>query len=202
MTTPSPPPAFRGRVEAHALVFFAALLGEAEARARVLELWLLGTTVYALPDDGDWLVLFGEARSLRAEHALGLPVATAAAGGRIDLHGQAVQGRTTSGAFPYSTRPTGSAWTALPGTLWPRWSRRSPLRVHAGLATLHDGQGRIVVLDLTHRSLALNLRTALRCGPWPRECATRAVQPPSSRAARIRRYRASGTLSVRCAADS
>ncbi|MFF3689458.1 bpX6 domain-containing protein [Streptomyces sp. NPDC002187] len=85
MTTPSPPPAFRGRVEAHALVLFAALLGEAEARARVLELWLPGTTVYALPDGGDWLVLFGEPRSLRAEHALGLPVATAAAGGRIDL---------------------------------------------------------------------------------------------------------------------
>ncbi|MFI1394657.1 bpX6 domain-containing protein [Streptomyces sp. NPDC020681] len=75
--------AFRGRVEARALVLAAALLGEAEARARVLELWRPGTTVRLLPD-GDWLLLFAEPMSLRAEHAPGLPLA-AGPTGRIEV---------------------------------------------------------------------------------------------------------------------
>ncbi|MEV6103189.1 bpX6 domain-containing protein [Streptomyces sp. NPDC051940] len=64
---------FRGRTEARALLLATALIGEAEARARVLALWRPGTTVHRLPG-GDWLVTLPEPLSVRAEHAPGLPL--------------------------------------------------------------------------------------------------------------------------------
>ncbi|MQY13718.1 hypothetical protein SRB5_38690 [Streptomyces sp. RB5] len=68
---------FRGRTDAGALLIAVPLIGEAEARSRVLALWSPGVTVHELPG-GDWLVTLPAPLSLRAEHAPGLPLPTPA----------------------------------------------------------------------------------------------------------------------------
>lgn len=61
----------RGRVEALALWFDPALLGEAQARRRVLAEWTPGSAVYAL--EGGWLLRWPSARRLECASAPGLP---------------------------------------------------------------------------------------------------------------------------------
>lgn len=73
--------AFLGTVRAAAFVLDVALIGEREARARVLDVWSDGTRLLQLPD-GAWLVLLGEPMTVRAERALGLPL--------VDLDGALV----------------------------------------------------------------------------------------------------------------
>ncbi|WP_329120318.1 bpX6 domain-containing protein [Streptomyces sp. NBC_01465] len=74
----------RGRVEAHALVLATPVIGEEEARARVLELWSPGLEVRELPY-GHWLLVLPESVSVRAEQAPGLPLTDGVHAGRIDV---------------------------------------------------------------------------------------------------------------------
>ncbi|TCO62078.1 bpX6 domain-containing protein [Actinocrispum wychmicini] len=64
---------FRGRVTAAAFVVDRPLIGEHEARQRVLEWWGDGARVYELPT-GVWLVVLAKAVTVRAEKAPGLPL--------------------------------------------------------------------------------------------------------------------------------
>ncbi|MDX6312710.1 MAG: hypothetical protein QOF44_2174 [Streptomyces sp.] len=75
---------FRGSVQARALVVAAPLIGETEARTRVLELWRPGITVHRLPT-GDWLVVLPEPETVRADQAPGLPLQDGPRAGRIDV---------------------------------------------------------------------------------------------------------------------
>ncbi len=72
MTRPSA--LFRGTVRAAALVIDVPLIGEAEARHRVVTAWRPGTVVRAMPD-GRWLVVLPEPVEIRSERAPGLPLA-------------------------------------------------------------------------------------------------------------------------------
>lgn len=62
----------RGTVEVAALWFDPELLGEAQARARVLAAWVPAASVYALA--GGWLLRLPEPRRLACEAAPGLPL--------------------------------------------------------------------------------------------------------------------------------
>lgn len=73
--------AFLGTVRAAALVVDVALIGEREARARVLDVWSDGTRLLQLPD-GAWLVALGEPMTVRAERSFGMPL--------VDLDGALV----------------------------------------------------------------------------------------------------------------
>ena len=66
--------AFRGTVTATAVLVEATVVGEAEARRRVVCLWRPGVDVRRLPD-GAWLVLLPHPVQVRAERAPGLPLA-------------------------------------------------------------------------------------------------------------------------------
>ncbi|MFI6262460.1 bpX6 domain-containing protein [Micromonospora sp. NPDC051006] len=63
--------AFRGRLPARALVIEVCLVGEAEARRRVVETWQPGAALFELPG-GAWLLEFDQAVEVRAELAPGL----------------------------------------------------------------------------------------------------------------------------------
>lgn len=71
--------ALRGTVRADAILLDVALIGEAEARRRVLALWCAGTALRRTPDGG-WLVLPGTPVEVRAERAPGLPLTLAEPG--------------------------------------------------------------------------------------------------------------------------
>lgn len=64
----------RGTLRADAILLDVALIGEAEARRRVLALWCPGSGLRRTPD-GAWLVLPGTPVELRAERAPGLALA-------------------------------------------------------------------------------------------------------------------------------
>lgn len=64
---------FRGTVAAKAFVIDVDVIGEQEARARVLDLWQPGARIYATPT-GSWLVALAEPVEVRAERAPGLPL--------------------------------------------------------------------------------------------------------------------------------
>lgn len=64
---------FRGTVAAKAFVIDVGVIGEQEARARVLGLWQPGARIYATPT-GSWLVALAEPVEVRAERAPGLPL--------------------------------------------------------------------------------------------------------------------------------
>jgi len=74
----------RGTVRAVGFLLDARVIGETEARRRVLGLWTPGTRLRALPD-GRWLLLLTAPVTIRAERAPGLVVLQAAAidGNRI-----------------------------------------------------------------------------------------------------------------------
>lgn len=64
---------FRGRVGAAAFILEVPLIGEREARRRVIELWRDGAELRALPDER-WLLRLAEQVDVRAETAPGLPL--------------------------------------------------------------------------------------------------------------------------------
>lgn len=64
---------FRGTVTARAFVIDVGVIGEQEARTRVLDLWQPGARVHAMPT-GSWLVVLAEPVEVRAERAPGLPL--------------------------------------------------------------------------------------------------------------------------------
>jgi hypothetical protein len=64
---------FRGTVSAKAFVIDVPVIGEPEARTRVLDLWQPGARIYAMPT-GSWLVALAEPVEVRAERAPGLPL--------------------------------------------------------------------------------------------------------------------------------
>jgi hypothetical protein len=64
---------FRGTVSARAFVIDVGVIGEHEARARVLDLWQPGARIYVTPT-GSWLVALAEPVQVRAERAPGLPL--------------------------------------------------------------------------------------------------------------------------------
>jgi hypothetical protein len=64
---------FRGTVTAKALVIDVGVIGEQEARTRVLDLWQPGARMYVTPT-GSWLVALAEPVEVRAERAPGLPL--------------------------------------------------------------------------------------------------------------------------------
>ena len=66
-------PAFRGTRATAGFLLDAGLIGEAEARRRVIERWSGGARVHTLPD-GRWLLLLGAPVTVRAERAPGLCV--------------------------------------------------------------------------------------------------------------------------------
>jgi hypothetical protein len=72
MTDPRAP-AFRGTRATAGFLLDAGLIGEAEARRRVIERWSGGARVHTLPD-GRWLLLLGAPVTVRAERAPGLCV--------------------------------------------------------------------------------------------------------------------------------
>ncbi|MFC4018438.1 bpX6 domain-containing protein [Micromonospora sp. GCM10011542] len=63
--------AFRGRLPARALLIDVCLIGEAEARRRVVETWQPAAALFELPG-GAWLLEFAQAVEVRAELAAGL----------------------------------------------------------------------------------------------------------------------------------
>ncbi|WP_086666980.1 bpX6 domain-containing protein, partial [Lentzea kentuckyensis] len=64
---------FRGTVTAKAFVIDVGVIGETEARTRVLDLWQPGARIYVTPT-GSWLVALAEPVEVRAERAPGLPL--------------------------------------------------------------------------------------------------------------------------------
>lgn len=62
----------RGVVEASGFLIDAMLAGELEARRRVLELWMPGTSVYRVPRG--WLVRLPEPRRVASDRSPGLPL--------------------------------------------------------------------------------------------------------------------------------
>lgn len=88
--------AFRGPVglvEADVLVVDTPLLGEAEARQRVLGAWLPGSRALAVPD-GRWLLVLPHTVPVRADRAPGLPATVGAAGEvRLTWHGVTTEHR-------------------------------------------------------------------------------------------------------------
>ncbi|MGW4207368.1 bpX6 domain-containing protein [Lentzea sp. NPDC004789] len=64
---------FRGTVTAKAFVLDVHVIGEEEARTRVLDLWQPGARLYATPA-GSWLLALAEPVEVRAERAPGLPL--------------------------------------------------------------------------------------------------------------------------------
>jgi hypothetical protein len=64
---------FRGTVSAKAFVIDVHVIGEQEARSRVLDLWQPGARIYATPT-GSWLLALAEPVEVRAERAPGLPL--------------------------------------------------------------------------------------------------------------------------------
>lgn len=73
------PTAYRGTVQAAAFVIDVPLVGEDEARRRVMEMWRPGTTVRATAD-AHWLVILGQPMLIRSEQAPGLPLVAAERG--------------------------------------------------------------------------------------------------------------------------
>ncbi len=65
---------YRGSVEAVGVIVTSSIIGEPEARRRIIDLWTPGTSVFGLAHDA-WLVRWPEARRLRCDRAPGLPVA-------------------------------------------------------------------------------------------------------------------------------
>ncbi|MEH1166938.1 bpX6 domain-containing protein [Micromonospora sp. CPCC 205539] len=81
--------AFRGRLPARALVIDVPLIGEAEARRRVVETWRPGATLFDLPG-GAWLLEFVQAVTVRTELAPGLVLVDS--GGVLHPSGTPVEG--------------------------------------------------------------------------------------------------------------
>ena len=65
--------AFRGTVAAAGFVIDVPLLGEGEARRRVLDSWAIGVTIRLVPD-GRWVLILPDAVAVRIERAPGLPL--------------------------------------------------------------------------------------------------------------------------------
>ena len=63
---------FRGVVQASGFLIDATLTGLLEARRRVLELWVPGTSVYRVPRG--WLVRLPEPRRVASDRSPGLPL--------------------------------------------------------------------------------------------------------------------------------
>ena len=63
---------FRGTIEAAAILVSPRIVGEEEARRRVLALWENGAALHEV--EGDWLLIFATPRRLRCETAPGLPL--------------------------------------------------------------------------------------------------------------------------------
>lgn len=72
-------PPFAGRVAASGFVIDVGVIGEAEARRRVLDLWSAGCVLRWI-DDSRWLITLPRAAEVRCEHAPGLPLGTSTAG--------------------------------------------------------------------------------------------------------------------------
>ena len=73
MTPPPHPSTHVGSVEAIGVVIDAGLIGEPEARQRILDLWCPGTSVFVVAH-ATWLVRWPTPRRLRCDRAPGLPV--------------------------------------------------------------------------------------------------------------------------------
>ncbi|MEU7751186.1 bpX6 domain-containing protein [Micromonospora sp. NPDC049171] len=80
--------AFRGQLPARALLIDVPLLGEAEARRRVVEAWQPGATLFDLPG-GAWLLEVDQPVPVRAELAPGLVLVDT--GGVLHPHGTPVE---------------------------------------------------------------------------------------------------------------
>lgn len=83
-------PPVRGRVRATGFLLEPAVLGEAEARRRVLAAWRPGARLLLL-GDGGWLLLLAQPVDLRAEQAPGLPVLAGPGRPQVWRHGTAVE---------------------------------------------------------------------------------------------------------------
>ncbi|MEU7587331.1 bpX6 domain-containing protein [Micromonospora sp. NPDC049230] len=79
--------AFRGQLPARALLIDVSLLGEVEARRRVVEAWRPGATLFDLPG-GAWLLAVDQPVPVRAELAPGLVLVDT--GGVLHPHGTPV----------------------------------------------------------------------------------------------------------------
>jgi len=92
---------FRGTVAARAFVLDVHVIGEEEARTRVLDLWQPGARLYATPA-GSWLLALAEPVEVRAERAPGLPL-TEVPDGLTPL--DCAQWTDTSGLVRYELTP-------------------------------------------------------------------------------------------------
>jgi hypothetical protein len=152
---------FRGLVEADALVVDTPLLGEAQARSRVLGSWLPGSRALALPD-GRWLLVLPHAVPVRADRAPGLPVRTGGAGEvRLTWHGVTTVHRLA--ALPVLPVP---AWVDLGGV---PVEVLSPVQVAAPVAVAAPALDRPAPVDLRRAANVGQDRTAERIA---RELAT------------------------------
>ena len=99
MTDPAPTsPPVRGLVEAAGFVVDVGLLGEAEARRRVVAAWQPGSGLRLLPDGG-WLLVLPRPVPVRAERAPGA-VATSAPDGRLRVWRHGAPQDVDPGALP------------------------------------------------------------------------------------------------------
>ncbi|RZT77837.1 hypothetical protein EV382_1003 [Micromonospora violae] len=113
---------FRGRLPARALLIDVCLIGEAEARRRVVEAWQPAAALFELPG-GAWLLEFDQAVEVRAELAPGLVLVDS--GGVLHLSGTPVgdaapgdvliprAGATTWVSRAALTRVDRDSWTDL-----------------------------------------------------------------------------------------
>ncbi len=129
---------FRGTVTAKAFVIDVDVIGEQEARARVIDLWQRGSRIYETPT-GSWLVVLTEPVEVRAERAPGLPLTAVPDGLRpldcaqwTDTSGLAVHALTPADARP-APEPVESAVPEPP-----------ELRIRGGIGTPSKEVGKLV----------------------------------------------------------
>ncbi|MEU8183495.1 bpX6 domain-containing protein [Micromonospora sp. NPDC049047] len=175
--------AFRGQLPARALLVDVPLVGEVEARRRVVETWQSGAALFDLPT-GAWLLEFDQAVAVRAELAAGLVLVET--GGVLHPHGTSVEGAQPGDVLvPTAGTTTRLSRAALPRVDRSSWLDLTDLRIEP-LAALD----RAVVAAATPAPWqppppAPDLRAVAAVGPPPRR--TRRLRSAATRSRRRRR---------------
>ncbi|WP_433132837.1 bpX6 domain-containing protein [Micromonospora sp. CA-240977] len=119
--------AFRGQLPARALLIDVPVIGEVEARRRVVETWQPGAALFDLPT-GAWLLEFDKAVPVRAELAPGLVLVDS--GGVLHPHGTPVaDARDGDVLFPHAGTTTRVSRAVLPLVDRSSWVDLSALRI-------------------------------------------------------------------------
>ncbi|MFG1840454.1 bpX6 domain-containing protein [Micromonospora sp. NPDC049175] len=119
--------AFRGQLPARALLIDVPLLGEVEARRRVVETWRPGSALFDLPT-GAWLLEFDQAVPVRAELAPGLVLVDSA--GVLHPHGTPVEGAQDGDVLlPHAGTTTVANRANLPRVDRSSWIDLTALRI-------------------------------------------------------------------------